>query len=438
MRLRRVASSSVLILIFSWGCAATEGAPPPSGDGTNGSDSTGGSGSEGGAEPSDAGAVIDASPGNPGSTGDAAASIDARSSVDARAVADATVTKDASTGEAADDGGPPTDPASRTVCTGTSPIVCHFGGSPGNYAVTVVLGGGASAATSEVQAETSREMLGYARTTAGETQRYSFIVNVRQPEGQPAEAVEAGTPGLDLYFYGSNGSAGEDAAPGGGVAPQLEGIGYAPATSPLVVYVAGDSTVCDQTDTNYAGWAQFIPSYFRLPIAIANYADSGESSVSFLANAKLWGGITSRWRSGDWVVIQFGHNDKTTTSTVFHDNITTMVTQAKAAGVHPLLVTPPARATFSGAVLGPQFQYTTPLDVVAEMKLVASEQSVPILDITGITTTWYNGLGPNGWQAYHALGTDQTHTNRAGASAIAGFVAQAIRDQGLALANYIR
>ena len=323
------------------------------------------------------------------------------------------------------------------TCMGTAPIACHFGGNPGNYAVTVVLGG-ASAAQTEVQAETSREMLGYVSTVAGQTQRYSFFVNVRQPEGQPAESVSSGVSGLDLYFYGSNGSPGEDAGPGGNIAPQLQAIGYATATNPTVVYVAGDSTVCDQTDTNYSGWAQFLPAYFGMPISIANYADSGESSASFLASAKMWGAITSRWLAGDWVLIQFGHNDKTTTSTAFHDNITTMVTQAKAKSVKPVLVTPPARATFSGQTLTAQFIYTTPLDVVTVMKQVAAEEGVPLIDLTAITTSWYNQMGPNGWQRYHALGTDMTHTNRAGASAIAGFVAADIRSQNLGIAPHLR
>ncbi len=333
--------------------------------------------------------------------------------------------------------GPPPNATTRMICTGASPIACHFGGNPGNYAVTVVLGG-ANAAQTEVQAETSREMLGYVSTAAGQTQRYSFIVNVRQPEGQPAESVSSGMPGLDLYFYGSNGSPGEDAGPGGDIAPELQAIGYAPATNSTVVYVAGDSTVCDQTDTNYAGWAQFLPAYFRMPISIANYADSGESSSSFLASAPLWAAITSRWLAGDWVLIQFGHNDKTTTSSAFHDNITTMVTQAKAKGVKPMLVTPPARATFSGQTLTAQFIYSTPLDVVTVMKQVATEQGVPLIDLTAITTNWYNQVGPTGWQRYHALGTDMTHTNRAGASVIAGFVVADIRSQNLGLAPHLR
>ena len=87
-------------------------------------------------------------------------------------------------------GGPVSEPdtATRMKCTGTDPIACHFGGQPGNYDVTVVLGGTAAANTL-TQAEASRGMLAAVATTAGQTQRFTFTVNVRQPEGEPIQDV---------------------------------------------------------------------------------------------------------------------------------------------------------------------------------------------------------------------------------------------------------
>jgi lysophospholipase L1-like esterase len=335
------------------------------------------------------------------------------------------------------DVGPAPDSATRARCTGTSPIVCHFGGNPGNYSVTAVLGGSAAANT-EVQAEMHRLMLQPVLTSAGTTQRYTFNVNVRMPEGQPVEdGPTEGTPGLDLYFYGSKGGPGETPPAGATVAPLLDSIGFTQATSPVGVYVAGDSTVCDQTDTDYAGWAQMLPAFFDYPISVANLADSGESAGSFLGNAKMWGAIKAAMGTGDWVLIQFGHNDSNDAGTSFHDNITTMVTQAKAKGAKPVLVTPPARATFSGQTLTAQFVYAA-FTVGTAMKQVASEQNVPLIDLTAVTTDWYNKMGPNGWQAYHALGTDKTHTNRAGALAIAGFAVSAIKTQSIGLSQYLR
>jgi lysophospholipase L1-like esterase len=295
-------------------------------------------------------------------------------------------------------------------------IACHLGGSPGNYDVTFILGGAAAAKT-EVQTEALREVLPEVDTSAGQTLRYSFTINVRQPEGQPIQAVSAGTPGLDMYFLGP--------------AALLDGIGYAPATKSTVLYIAGDSTVCDQTDPDYAGWGQLLPPYFNLGLAIANYADSGESSASFLASGSLWGAIKAAMKAGDYVLIQFGHNDKTISAADFRTNITAYITQSKAKNAFPVLVTPIARATFSGNTVTAQHQHTDSagnlVDLPAIIRQVGADQNVPVIDLTATTTAWLTQVGPNGWQAYHALGTDATHTNRAGAAVNAGFVRDAIR-----------
>lgn len=323
--------------------------------------------------------------------------------------------------------------------TGPTCLECLFGGDTyqststataqgtseaGNYLVTVVVGG-AAAGTTEITAEANRQLLGAVTTMAGQSATFAFVVNVRAKEGQPTQDVAAGYPGLDLFLSGPSGSP-----------PQVSAIGYAlagTATKPVMVYVAGDSTVCDQTDLDYAGWGQLLPQFFVPPVGIANYADSGESSSSFLASSAEWGAVKSAMTAGDFVLIQFGHNDKTTTSADFQSNITKMVTDAKAKGVTPILVSPPARATFTGNTLSDQSSLHT-----ADMQAVATAQKVEYIDLTAITTDWYNRLGPNGWQAYHALGSDATHTNRAGANAIAGFVQDALRTQKLSLAPYLR
>ena len=306
--------------------------------------------------------------------------------------------------------GPEPTGAIRALCSGEAPISCHFGGAPGNYDVSVVLGGPAAANTT-ILAEARRVMLGPIATAAGETKRFSFVVNVRQPEGEPIQAVPAGTPGLDLYFQGS-----------AGVAAAVQAIGYAPAASPLAIYVAGDSTVADQTDVEYGGWAQQLPRYFDYPVVVANYSDSGESSGSFLNARPLFGVIESQLKAGDYVLIQFGHNDKTVTAQQFHDNLTSLVTRTKAKAALPVLFTPVARAQFTGTQVSPQHINGTGADLPAIVAQVAAEQGVPMLDLTARTSAWLSEVGPNGWQAFHALGTDATHTNDAGAAVEAGFV----------------
>jgi lysophospholipase L1-like esterase len=337
-----------------------------------------------------------------------------------------------------------TSPGGAKVCpgggAGPNCFECLFGGSTwnptdvattqgiqeaGNYVLTVQLGGN-MAGTTQINAETNRVLLTPTSTAAGQSAIYQFMVDVRAKEGQPDENVSAGYPGLDIYFSGPSSSP-----------PQVSAIGYALASAvgdkPVMIYIASDSTACDQSDTDYAGWGQMLPQYFDYPAEIANYADSGESSGSFLNGSDRWGAINGALGKNDWVLIQFGHNDGATTSSTFQANITKMVTDAKSKGATPVLVSPPARATFSGSTLSSQGSLHS-----ADMQAVATAQGVAYIDLTSITTAWYNQLGPNGWQTYHALGTDKTHTNAAGATKIAGFVATAMDSQHIGLSTFLR
>jgi lysophospholipase L1-like esterase len=221
--------------------------------------------------------------------------------------------------------------------------------------------------------------------------------------------------------------------------PQLQAIGYVAATKPFMIYVGGDSTVCDQATRDYGGWGQLLPQHFDYPVSVANYADSGESSASFLGSKSLFGAIEARLQPNDWVLLQFGHNDKTNTAANFHDNLTTMLTRVKTKGALAVLITPVARAQFNGSDVAPQHINSTGANLPEIVKQVAAEQNVPMLDLTARTVEWLRDLGPSGWKAFHALGTDATHTNPAGAAVEAGFVRELIIQAKLTeLENHLR
>lgn len=338
-------------------------------------------------------------------------------------------------------------PISATACAGTPSgntcFECLFGGTTydnavdppgtasavkeaGNYLVTVELGG-AAAAQAQVWTESTRGLLAPVTTTAGQKATYAFAVNVRAMEGQPNHAGgPGGYPGLDLFFTGPT------ATP-----PVISGIGYAlatPATQPIIIYMASDSTTCDQSGGAYGGWGQMLPEFFDAPIEIANYANSGASSASFIGSGELWGGITSHWKPGDYVIIQFGHNDKTATDAQVQTNLAKYVAAAKAANVTPILVSPPARVQFSGSTDGSQ----TSLHA-ASAAGAAKAAGVAYIDLTSLSTAWYNTLGSQAAALkYHANDSDATHTNLVGAVKLASLVANAIKSQNLPLAKYLR
>jgi len=323
---------------------------------------------------------------------------------------------------------------------GPSCIECLFGGDAfnntttataqatmeaGNYLVTVQLGGAAAGQT-YVSAESNRSLLQPVNTAAGESKEFAFVVNVRPNESEPAEAVGAGYPGLDLFFSGPT------ATP-----PQVSAIGYTlvtPATKPVMVYMASDSTECDQPSAAFAGWGQMLPGFFAPPIGIANYGDSGESSASFYGNPKLWGAVKAHWVAGDWVIIQFGHNDKGVADATVQANLEKYVTDALAAKVTPIIVSPPARVQFMGSVDGDQSSLHA-----AAAKAAAAAKNVAYIDLTSLSIAWYNTLGSQAAALkFHANDSDATHTNLAGAQEMASLVVGALKSQNIPLAQYLR
>ena len=177
-----------------------------------------------------------------------------------------------------------------------------------------------------------------------------------------------------------------------------------------------------------------LPEYFGPPISVANYANSGASSSSFYGSSELWGGVKAHWTAGDYVLIQFGHNDKGVADATVQANLTKYVNDAKAANVTPILVSPPARVQFQGNVDGDQSSLHA-----AAAQAAATAANIAYIDLTALSTAWYNTLGSQAAALkYHANGTDATHTNLQGAEVLAGLVTANMKTQGLPLAKYLR
>ena len=175
-----------------------------------------------------------------------------------------------------------------------------------------------------------------------------------------------------------------------------------------------------------------LPEYFGPPVGIANYANSGASSSSFYGSSNFWGAIKSKWTKGDWAIIQFGHNDKGVADSAVQANLTKYVNDAKAAGVNAILVSPPARAT--SFPVGDQSSLHA-----AAAKAAAAAGGVPFIDLTALSTAWYNTLGSKAtMMTFHANGTDQTHTNLPGGEKLAGLVVADMKTQNIELAKYLR
>ncbi|HEX8631048.1 MAG TPA: discoidin domain-containing protein [Catenuloplanes sp.] len=321
--------------------------------------------------------------------------------------------------------GPTPDPALRAQCTGTAPIYCHYALPPGHYDVTVVLGDSRTAGSTAVQAEARRSMLATVNTAAGQTSRHTFTVNVRDPEGQPTGQGGPGTPGLDLYFVGT--------------APRLAAIGVAPVRHP-VLYLAGDSTVCDQPAAPYAAWGQMLPERLRRGLSVANYADSGESSASFLRGSALFLRMEPLLRQGDHVLIQFGHNDKKATAAEFNSSLTTLIGRVQDMRAVPILVTPPVRRHFAApGRLDAASIHTyngVGTNLHAEMLKVAAAENVPLIDLTTKSKQLVEGLGEAASAEIFLRRAvdgveDNTHFSTYGAQRMTDLVVDGLRELGI-------
>ncbi|NUP22662.1 MAG: rhamnogalacturonan acetylesterase [Streptomyces sp.] len=302
----------------------------------------------------------------------------------------------------------PAQAHAQADCTATA---CHFDVPPGTYDVRVLLGGESASSTS-VSGETRRSLLPETAAPAGERVVRSFTVNVRTPEGEPTGAD--GTPGLDLVL--------------GGSAPALAGIKVTPARHARQILLVGDSTVCDQPGDPYAGWGQQLPRYLRKGLSVANYADSGESTVSYLADSRLWATVQPLIRPGDLVLIQLAHNDKTTDEATYRANLETLVAGVREKGGEPVLVTPIVRRWFNAD--GTLDNNTALLvnglgvDHPAVIRSVAAAHDVPLIDLTARTKTLVESLGVEASKALYLYNEkrDNTHTSVHGATVYADLV----------------
>ena len=298
---------------------------------------------------------------------------------------------------------------------------------PGNYRVSVTLGDAQTEATTTIKAESRRLMAASVRTAPGQFERRTFLVNVRTPRigpkpGEPARNVnlkarEVGTADWDdrltLEFLGQAKVA----------AVEVESV---PTTEPiLTVFLAGDSTVTDQTREPWASWGQMLPRFFGPGIVVANHAESGETLRSFVSEGRL-AQIESRLRAGDYLFIQFGHNDQKERGegvgafTTYAASLRQYIQAARDHQAIPVLVTPVARRGF-----GPDGLVRDSLgDYPEAVRRVARELVVPLIDLNAMSHQFYQALAPEGSKRAFV---DNTHHNNYGSFELARAVVEGIR-----------
>jgi lysophospholipase L1-like esterase len=247
------------------------------------------------------------------------------------------------------------------------------------------------------------------------------------------------------------------------VALTLVFLGFIPAQKKITIFSIGDSTMASYDveewskrngGKNYPlrGWMMAMPQFFNQNVTIKNAAISGISSKSF-RDEGAWQKVIDEVEPGDYVFIQFGHNDEkpdtashTDATTSFRQNLINYINETKAKGAYPVLFTSIVRRKFnsSGRLEDTHGDYVT---VVREL---AKEKNIPLVDLNKKTCELVESLGPEESKKLYlyiqpGLFTqlpqgkqDDTHLCEYGATKFAELAVQGIKELNLGLVKYLK
>lgn len=204
------------------------------------------------------------------------------------------------------------------------------------------------------------------------------------------------------------------------------------------IHTIGDSTMADYDQTEpdqkgMYGWGQVFGDYFCNGMTVKNWGDRGESARSFYR--KFWSKTKAEIKKGDYVLIQFGHNDqKSVTTDVYREYLSRFICETRELGATPILVTSICRKLFEGTKISrlgridngkahgvDENNHT--YDYPYHMKKVADSLKVECLDLTTACKEYMESWGPEGCKQFFPSG-GSTHTNELGARVNAQLVAQ--------------
>ena len=204
------------------------------------------------------------------------------------------------------------------------------------------------------------------------------------------------------------------------------------------IHTIGDSTMADYDQAEpdqkgMYGWGQVFGDYFSNGMTVKNWGDRGESARSFYR--KFWSKTKAEIKKGDYVLIQFGHNDqKSVTTDVYREYLSRFICETRELGATPILVTSICRKLFEGTKISrlgridngkahgvDENNHT--YDYPYHMKKVADSLKVECLDLTTACKEYMESWGPEGCKQFFPSG-GSTHTNELGARVNAQLVAQ--------------
>jgi len=318
-------------------------------------------------------------------------------------------------------------------CTSDQPFFFSVALPEGNYNVSITFGDQNAETTTTVKAELRRLMLEEVHTASGKFTTRTFTVNIRVPQISTGGEVKlkdrekssefwAWDEKLTLEFNNKR--------------PSVSAIEITRASVPTL-YLLGDSTVCDQPLEPYNSWGQMLTRFFKPGIAIANHAESGDSLHSSLG-AKRLDKVLSLMKPGDYLFIQYGHNDEKEKGegvgafTTYKASLKRFIEQARQRGGIPVLITPVQRRTFDaqGNITNSHGDYPE------AVRRAAKEENVPLIDLNAMSKSLYEAWGSELSKRAFAP-NDGTHHNNYGSYELARCIVEGIRANKLGLVKFL-
>lgn len=222
------------------------------------------------------------------------------------------------------------------------------------------------------------------------------------------------------------------------------------------LFLIGDSTMANKENPDKNpehGWGQMLPLLMTSGIEIQNHATNGRSSKSFRTEGR-WDKVMKQLKKGDFIIIQFGHNDQkindsarfTNPYTQYRANLERYVNETRAKGAYPILMTSIVRRNFNenGVLVDTHKEY--PLVV----RMVGNDLKVPMVDLQLLTEQMEISYGPEsskklhlhykkGEVDYYPEGKDDdTHLSKLGAESIAKRATVSLKNMKTGLENFIK
>lgn len=332
----------------------------------------------------------------------------------------------------------------QTVPRGNNPYFFSVILPEGNYKVTVTLGKNDSCSNTTIKSESRRLMLESVDTEKGEFVKNTFIVNVRNKRIGNNDSVKIKKREIGKLNWDNKLTLEIN-----GKYPGLEKLEIESVSVPTI-FLAGNSTVVDQDDEPWCGWGQVLPRFLKPTIAVANYAESGESARSFISSRRL-AKILTKIKKDDYLFIEFGHNDQKHTGdkvgpyTSYYENLEYFIDKTREKGATPVLITPVNRRSFDNneQIINTLGEYPN------AMRKLAKEKNVMLIDLNKMTKVLYEAWGPEDSKkafVHYPVGSfpnqvnvleDNTHFNMYGGYQICKCVVKGLIENDSLLKDYI-